>query len=86
MYVNKLSIQFLRENGRKIRKLNMNRHKTMGNINRICQNNNIKIITVNPKNVCKMEFADNLWLPFLDQPRSDVVVFEIISFGIYIIL
>ena len=33
-----------------------------------------------------MEFADNLWLPFLDQPQSDVVAFAIIAFHIYIIL
>ena len=25
-------------------------------------------VTDKPKNACKLEFADNLWLPFLDQP------------------
>ena len=33
-----------------------------------------------------MEFADHLWLPYLDQPHSDIVVFEIINFHIYNIL
>ena len=32
------------------------------------------------KNVCKLKFADYLWLPFLDQPQYDIVVFEIINF------
>ena len=30
-----------------------------------------------------MEFDDHSWLPFLDQPKSDVVVFAIIYFEIY---
>ena len=30
-----------------------------------------------------MEFADYLWLPFLDQPQSEIAVFEIINFRIY---
>ena len=29
-----------------------------------------------------MEFADHIWLPFLDQPQSDVVVFVIIIFWV----
>ena len=33
-----------------------------------------------------MEFVDHLWLPFLDQPQSDIVVFIIITFQIYNIL
>ena len=41
---------------------------------------------VNLKTPCKLEFADHLWLPFLDQPKSDVVVFPIVSFRIYKIL
>ena len=36
----------------------------------------------NPKDACKLKFADNLWLPFLDQPHSDAIVFEIIIFQI----
>ena len=30
-----------------------------------------------------MEFEDHLWLPFLDQPQSDILIFEIINFYIY---
>ena len=33
-----------------------------------------------------MEFADHLWLPYLDQPQSDIVVFAMITFQIYNIL
>ena len=40
-------------------------------------------VTVEPKNACKLKFADHLWLPFLDQPQSDIVVFVIINFRIY---
>ena len=31
----------------------------------------------------KFTFPDNLWLPFIDQPQSDEVVFAIISFDVY---
>ena len=31
-----------------------------------------------------MEFAYHAWLPFIDQPQSDVVVFATIYFDIYI--
>ena len=30
-----------------------------------------------------MEFVDHLWQPFLDQPQSEMLVFEIINFHIY---
>ena len=33
-----------------------------------------------------MEFSGHLWLPFLDQPQSDIVFFAIIYFQIYHIL
>ena len=29
--------------------------------------------TVQPKNACKLEFVDHLWLHFLDQPKSDIL-------------
>ena len=32
-------------------------------------------VKVQLKNVCKLEFVDNLCLPFLDQPQYDIVVF-----------
>ena len=41
---------------------------------------------VNPKSACKLEFADHLWIPFLDQPQSDVVDFAILYFHIHIML
>ena len=37
-------------------------------------------VTVHPKNACKLEFVDHLWLPFLDQPQSDIAVFVVINF------
>ena len=43
-------------------------------------------VTVQPKNDFKMEFGNNLWLPFIDQPQYDIVVFAIITFHIYNIL
>ena len=38
------------------------------------------------KTECKLEFDDNLWVPFFDKPKSDVVVFAIFTFQIYKIL
>ena len=52
----------------------------------IHETNKMFATTVQPKNVCRLEFADHLWLPFLDQPQSDIVFFEIITFQIYHIL
>ena len=34
----------------------------------------------------RLEFVDHLWLSFLDQPQSGIVVFEIVNFYIYNIL
>ena len=33
-------------------------------------------VTVQPRNACKLEFIYHLWLPVLDQPKSDIVVFS----------
>ena len=52
----------------------------------IFQTNNKLFVTINPINACKLELAGNLWIPFLDQPQLDVVVFSIITFQIYKIL
>ena len=52
----------------------------------INQTNKKFYVTVQPKNVCKLEFADHLWLPFLDQIQSGIVVFSIINFYIYNII
>ena len=35
---------------------------------------------VNPKNEYKLKLADNLWLTFIDQTQSNVVVFTIFIF------
>ena len=75
---------FKENNRRKRKKLNMNKHKDMIIPDHICHNNKMLFVTVNPRNACKMEFGDHLFLPFLDQPQSDVAAFEIIYFDIYI--
>ena len=49
----------------------------------IYQTNNKLFVTVNPKNTCKLEFSNHLWLIFIDQPQSDVVVISVITFQIY---
>ena len=33
-------------------------------------------VVFNPRNARKLEFSDYLWLPFLGQPESDVVVLQ----------
>ena len=43
-------------------------------------------VKIQPKNACKLEFADNLSITFLDQPQYVSVVFAIINFHIYNIL
>ena len=48
-------------------KLNIIKHKAMRTTDRICKNNKILFITVNPKIACKTKSTDHLWLPFLDQ-------------------
>ena len=57
----------------------MNRHKSMIIYYRTYK----KIITVNTRNTCKMKFTDNLWLPFIGKPQSNVVLFVIFSFDKY---
>ena len=61
-------------------------HKAMRITIDIHQINKKFSVTFQPKNACKLEFVDNLWLPFLDQPQSDILVFAIITFQIYSIL
>ena len=60
---------FEKNNGRKRRKFNINEHKAVRIPELICQNNNIFFVTVNPRNTCRMDFADHLWLLFLDQTQ-----------------
>ena len=38
--------------------------------------------TFQQKKACLSEYADYLWIPFIDQPQSDIVVFVIITFQI----
>ena len=52
----------------------------------IQQMNKKLFVTNQLKDACKLEFADHLWLPFFDQPQSDILVFAIITFKIYNIL
>ena len=33
-------------------------------------------VTFQPKNACRLEFKDNIWLPFHEQPQSEITVFE----------
>ena len=65
--------------GRKISKLNMNKCKAVSIPERIFQNNNKLFVTINPRNACKLEFSDHLWLPILEQPNPDIVIFAIFS-------
>ena len=58
---------FKKKNGIKRRKLNMNKHKAMIIPDRICQNNQKLSVAVYPIDACKLEFADSLWLTFIDQ-------------------
>ena len=43
------------------------------------------LIYLNQK-TCKLEFADHLYLPFIDQPQSDILFIGIMNFHIYNIL
>ena len=43
-------------------------------------------VTVQPKNTCKLEFVDYLWLSFLDEPQSEILFFVINNFQIYNII
>ena len=44
------------------------------------QINNKLFVMIHPKDVCKFEFADYLWLIFFDPLQSDILVIEIITF------
>ena len=52
----------------------------------IHQTNKKFSVIVQSKNACKLELVYHLWLPFIDQPQSDIVVFAIITFQIYNII
>ena len=61
-------------------------HKDMRITVDIHERNKNFTATVQPKNACILEVEDHLWLPFLDQLQSDIVVFSIITFQLYNIL
>ena len=61
----------------------MNKYKDLKFLYLIYQNSKRLFVRVNPINIYKFEFSYHLWLPFLDQPQSDVVFFAIIYFQIY---
>ena len=64
----------------------INIHKSMRFLVEIHEKNKKFTVPVQPQNECKLEFMDHLWLPFLDQPQSEIVFFAIITFQIYNIL
>ena len=66
---------FKNNHGIKISKYNMNIHKDMRIPDGIFQTNKKFFVTVYPKNAYKLEFTDRLWLLFLHQPMSELVVF-----------
>ena len=43
-------------------------------------------VTAQQKKSCKLELSDHLWIPFIYQPWSYIVVFSIINVRIYKIL
>ena len=61
-----------------------NIHKAMRNLVYLHPAKKRFSVTIKPKMHVIWDFADNLWLPFLDQTQSDTVVFEIFNFQIYI--
>ena len=61
---------------RKRRRCDRNIHKAMIIPVYINEGNKKITVTVQQKNACRLEFTDNLWLPVIDQPQSDIVVFQ----------
>ena len=78
-----MKIMFKNNNGRKRMKCDTNTHKAMIVLDGIFQTNNKLFVTVLPKIACKLKCSNRLWLPFLDQTRSEIVVFGMITFQIY---
>ena len=59
----------------KMKRCDRSIHKAMIIHVDIHQTNKKFSVTVQPKNAFKLEFADHLWLSYIDQPQSDIVVF-----------
>ena len=70
----------------KRRACEINIHKAMQFFVGIYQTNKKIFVIVQPKNTCKLELVDHLWLPFIDQRQYDIVVFAINIFLIYKII
>ena len=70
----------------KIRICDRNIHKAMQITVGFYQRNKKLFVTIQPTSAYKLEFIDHLWLPFLDQPQYDIVVFSIINCHIYNII
>ena len=70
----------------KRRRHDINIHKAMQIPVNIYQSNKLFFGLVQPKNACKLEFADHLWLPYLDKTQYDIIDFAIITYQIYNIL
>ena len=60
-----MNMLFRTKDERKGSRGDRNIHKAMIIHFDICEANKKITVTVQPKNVCKLEFADHLWLPFL---------------------
>ena len=69
---------------RKRGKYDIKIHKFMIMTVKIYQKNKKLFVTVKPKKPRELEFEDPVWLTFHDQPQSDIVVFAITNFRIYI--
>ena len=71
----KINTLFKNINEQKRRRCDKDIHKAMQIPVNIYQRNKTFFATVQPKNACKLEITYHLWLPFLDQPWCDIVVF-----------
>ena len=71
---------------RKIKSRDRSIHKAMQILVDINQTTENFSVLVQPKNTFKLELSDHLWLPFLDLPHYNIVVFAIINFHVYNIL
>ena len=58
-------------------------HKAVIIIDGNFETNKRLFVKTNIKPPFKLEFSNHLWLPFLYQPQSDVIVFEITTLQIY---
>ena len=76
----KIKTMFMKNKEIKISKINMIEHKAIIIPYNVYQTNKKLFVAVNPKFSFRLESADNLCLPFIYQPQSDVVAFTIIFF------